>query len=280
MATPSPIAGNENFTLVENAANQFQNMQVAFEEADEMKVQRMTVYDENLAKEVVGIGTIYTVTGYAPNAVNVNEFGTLTAGNGLFLNRQPKQLAATAVTDPQLLHLPAGAVIVGMRLTNNGVPMTGTAGSTLNVGTEEWAAVAVGSNNLANLTGTGASAFPLNSGVNSQAGVKFFAGEPAITTTTTTTAPTPTGLTVDTTTSNATQPVDGTLTLTSVSTSTVTNMTLGTAGIDMNSGPDGVLVTAPATEVSVFLNTQNLLTGDLAVKLWYLAATEVPGDRP
>lgn len=281
MATPSPIAGNENFTLVENAANQFQNMQVAFEEADEMKVQRMTVYDENLAKEVVGVGTIYTVTGYAPNDPTLHEFSTLTAGNGLFLNRQPKQPAATAVTDPQLLHLPAGAVVVGMRLTNNGVPITGVAGSTLNIGTEAWAAAAVGSTNLANLTGTGASPFPLNSGVNSQGGVKFFAGEPAITTTTTTTAPNPTGLTVTVAGPlPETVSVDGALTLTSVSTSTVTNMTLGTAGIDMNSGPDGVLVTAPATEVSVFLNTQNLLSGDLAVKLWYISSTEVPGDRP
>jgi hypothetical protein len=267
MATPSPIAGNENFTLVENAANQFQNMQVAFEEADEMKVQRMTVYDENLAKEVVGIGTIYTVTGYAPNAVNVNEFGTLTSGNGLFLNRQPKQPAATAVTDPQLLHLPAGAVIVGMRLTNNGVPMTGVANSTLNVGTEAWAAAAVGSTNLANATPTGASASPLNSGVNSKGGVKFFAGEPKIT--------------VDT--SALQVSVSGgaeTVNVTGTANADITNMTLGTKGIDMNSGVNGVLVTAPATEVSVFLNAQNLVTGDLAVKLWYLADTEVPGDRP
>jgi len=269
MATPSPIAGNENFTLVENAANQFQNMQVAFEEADEMKVQRMTVYDENLAKEVVGIGTIYTVTGYAPNAVNVNEFGTLTLGNGLFLNRQPKQPAATAVTDPQLLHLPAGAVIVGMRITNNNVPLLGLAGSTINIGTEAWAAAAVGNNNLANATPTGATPFGgSDTGVNSKAGVKFFAGEPKIT--------------VDTSALQVTinGPIPETANVIGTATATIDNMTLGTKGIDMNSGPHGVVVTAPATEVSVFLNTENIDQGDLAVKLWYLADTEVPGDRP
>lgn len=268
MATPIPIAGNESFTLVENAANQLQNMQVAFEEADEMKVQRMTVYDENLAKEIVGRGTVYTVTGYAPNAVNVNEFGTLTAGNGLFLNRQPKQASATSVSSPQLLHLPAGAVIVGMRLTNNGVPLVGTGGSTLNIGTEAWAPVVVGNNNLASGTGTGASPIPLNSGVNSQGGVKFFAGEPTITVNTT-------GLSV-----TVSSPLPETVSVSGTATAGVSNMTLGTAGMDMNSGSDGVLVTGPATEVSVFLNTQNLTAGDLAVKLWYLTDTEVPGDRP
>lgn len=255
------IAGNENFTLVEDAAGVFQNLQTSFEQSVESKIGKLTVYDENFAKEVVGLGTIFTVTGYAPD-----NFGTTSKDGGVFLNILPHNKSATSVDDKQLLHLPDGARIIAMRITNNGTTITGTAGSTINIDCQGWAAGAPIGNRLANGTPTGAGAVEAI-GVNSPAGVKFWPAKHTVTATSTFNY-------------DMNSPADSTV-------ATVINgpeMTLGTVGEDQGrddlTPPNSVLVTPTTREVGILVNNQSLTGGDLAVKLWYIAPTEVPGDRP
>lgn len=251
------IAGNENFTLVENAAGVFQNLQTSFEQSVESKIENLTVYDENFAKEVVGLGTIFTVTGYAPD-----NFGTTAKDNGVFLNILPGNKPATSVEDKQLLHLPVGARVIAMRITNNGTNITGVPGSTINIDCQQWVAGAPNGNRLANGTPTGAATA---TGVNSPAGVKFWPAKHAATGTFDYPADTSQGVTQSVT-------VD------------LPQMTLGTVGEDQAradlSPPNSVLVTNTTREVGVLVNNESLTGGDLAVKLWYIAPTEVPGDRP
>lgn len=226
------MAGNENFTLVENSAGVLQNLQTTSEQSVESKIQKLTVYDENFAKEVVGLGTIYTVTGYAPD-----NFGTTGGGHGVFLNRVPKGPAATSATADQLLLLPNGATIIGMRITNNGTTITGNAGSSLNIDCQDWTETsnAVGGSRLALQTPTGANGTTGEPrGVNSAAGVKFWPAN-----------------------------------------FTASGMTLGSAGQDQGSTylskADSVVVTESTRHVGVLVNSQALTAGDLAVKLWYIA---------
>lgn len=254
----SSIAGNENFTLVENAAGQFQSLNVSYEQATEMKVENITVGDENFAKEVVGLGTVYTVTGYAPTT-----FGTTAATAGVFLNIQPNNLPATSATSSQLLHLPTGAEIIGMRLTNNGTAIASGGAATLSIANQAWSAGAPAGTTLANLTLVGAGAA---TGVNSPAGVKFWPAAHIATATGTFNYPAGAYPATDA------QPVTVTVTL--------PRMTLGTAGEDQATAAAGVAVTATTREVGVLVNTAALTAGDLAVKLWYIAPTEIPGDRP
>jgi hypothetical protein len=246
------IAGNESFTLVENAAGVFQNLNVSYEQVNEMKVETITVGDENFAKEVVGLGTVYTVTGYAPTT-----FGTTASGSGVFLNIQPSNLPATSATSPQLLHLPTGAEIIAMRLTNNGTAITSGGTPTLSIANQAWSASAPSGTTLANLTACGAGAA---TGVNSPAGVKFW----------------PSNLTAQ---GSFDYPA-GTYPASATQTVTVTlpRMTLGTAGEDQAVGASGVSVTSTTNEVGVLVNTAALTAGDLAVKLWYIAPTEIPGN--
>jgi hypothetical protein len=254
----SSIAGNENFTLVENAAGQFQSLNVSYQQATEMKVESITVGDENFAKEVVGLGTVYTVTGYAPTT-----FGTTAATAGVFLNIQPNNLPATSATSSQLLHLPTGAEIIGMRITNNGTPITSAGAPTLSIANQAWSASAPAGTTLANLTSCGAGAA---TGVNSPAGVKFWPAAHIASATGTFDYP------------SGTYPEDQTQAVTV--TVTLPRMTLGTAGEDQATAAAGVAVTATTREVGVLVNTAALTAGDLAVKLWYIAPTEIPGDRP
>lgn len=254
----SAIAGNENFSLVENAAGVFQNLSVSFEQANEMKVENLTVYDENFANEVPGLGTVYTVTGYAPTT-----FGTTDASNGVFLNRKPANLPATAATDQILLTLPEGAEIIAMRLTNNGTAITSAGAPTLQISNQAWTAGAPSGFALANGTSCGAGAA---TGVNSPAGVKFWPAAHIATATGTFDYPAgvyPAG---------DTQPVDVDVTL--------SRMTLGTEGEDQATGAAGVTVGAATRYVGVRVNAAALTGGDLAVKLWYVAPTSYPGDRP
>ena len=249
----SSIAGNESFSLVENAAGVFQNLSVSFEQAAEMKVENLTVYDENFANEVPGLGTVYTVTGYAPTT-----FGTTGAGAGVFLNRKPANLPATAETDKILLTLPVGAEIIAMRLTNNGTAITSGGAPTLNISNQAWSAGAPSGFALANGTSCGAGAA---TGVNSPAGVKFWPA--AHIASGTFTYPNPA-------TPGAVQAVAVTL----------PQMTLGTAGEDQATGAAGVTVGAATRYIGVLVNAAALTAGDLAVKLWYVAPTAYPGDRP
>jgi hypothetical protein len=255
----SAIAGNENFTLVENAAGVFQNLQTSFEQSVESKIEKLTVYDENFAKEVVGLGTIFTVTGYAPD-----NFGTTAKNGGVFLNILPQNKPATSVDDKQLLHLPDGARIIAMRITNNGTTITGTSGSTIDIDCQGWTAGAISGNRLANDTPTGAGGA---TGVNSPAGVKFWPAKHTVTASSTFNY-------------NAGEPTTSTVT----TTINGPEMTLGTVGEDQGredlSPPNSVVVTPTTREVGVLVNNESLTAGDLAVKLWYIAPTEVPGDRP
>lgn len=257
------IAGNENFTLVEDAAGVFQNLQTSFEQSVESKIGKLTVYDENFAKEVIGLGTIFTVTGYAPD-----NFGTTAKDGGVFLNILPHNKPATSVDDKQLLHLPDGARIIAMRITNNGTTITGTTGSTINIDCQGWAAGAPTGSRLANGTPTGAGEVDAI-GVNSPAGVKFWPAKHTVTGGGTFTYPDP-----------ATPGKEQAVTV-NVS---LSQMTLGTVGEDQGrddlTPPNSVLVTPTTREVGVLVNNQSLTGGDLAVKLWYIAPTEVPGDRP
>ena len=252
------IAGNENFTLVENSAGVLQNLQTSFEQSVESRIQNLTVYDENFAKEVVGLGTIFTVTGYAPD-----NFGTAKKNGGVFLNRVPNNKAATAVTDSQLLHLPIGARIIAMRITNNGTKITGPAGppaSEVNIDCQAWSASGPSGDRLAKGTATGAEATAAASvrGINSPAGVKFW---PA----------------AHESEGNFTYPDQADYPRNTQQSVTVTSnhMTLGTKGEEQGrddlAPKNSVVVTPDTREVGVHLLNQDLSTGDLAAKLWYIA---------
>lgn len=247
------IAGNENFTMVENSAGVFQNIQSSSEQIVESNIQNLTVYDENFANEVVGLGTIKTVTGYAPT-----NFGTLTNGQGVLLNRLPKQAAATSETDDQLLKLPVGARIIGMRLTNNGTkirsPSGTVGGSTVSLSMQEWieTPAPLSGDSLAKETPTGANEETKLRGVNSPAGVKFW----------------PTVLKSTGTVTNTT---------TGAVTVMTSRMTLGTTGEEQGGGGDdeqensSVLVEEGKQFVGVQLALYPNEKGDLAAKLWYIA---------
>jgi hypothetical protein len=253
MSTHS-IAGNENFTLVENAAGVFQNLNVAYEQATELTVENITVGDENLAKEVVGLGTVYTVTGYAPVG-----FATTAAAAGVYLNTRPHNLPATSAAAPQLLHLPIGAEIIGMRLTNNGTAITSSGPANLSIANQAWSTAAPSGNSLAKETLCG-----VGTGVNSPAGVKFWPAAHVATATADFIYPDPVN-------PGDTQNVNVTVNL--------PRMTLGTAGEDQATAAAGVSVNAATREVGVLVS-DTLTAGDLAVKLWYIAPTEFAGNRP
>lgn len=240
------IAGNENFTMVENSAGVFQNIQSSSEQIVESNIQNLTVYDENFANEVVGLGTIKTVTGYAPTNFPA------AANTGSFLNRLPKQPAATSETDDQLLKLPVGARIIGMRLTNNGTTLTGL-GSAVNIGCAAWETdrTLINQDNLAKSTPTGGNNTILR-GINAPAGVKFWPGTLRSK-------------------GSATPDTEGNITV-------YTNrMTLGTEGEQQGGGEDpfqedsSVLVEEGKQFIGVTPILQEITGGDLAAKLWYIA---------
>jgi hypothetical protein len=108
--TTQPIAGNQNFTVITNAAAQL----------SELNVGKLAVADGRL--------TEFTVIGYAPNG-----FGTAAVGTKLNLNNAPGKDQAVSTTDPNLLRLPKRVKVLSAYATNNGTTITGS-GAQLDVG--------------------------------------------------------------------------------------------------------------------------------------------------
>ena len=127
--TTQPIAGNQNFTVITNAAAQL----------SELNVGKLAVADGRLPE--------FTVTGYAPTG-----FANAASGAKLNLNNAPGKPQATATTDPNLLRLPKGVKVISAYVTNNGTTITSGGAATLTVGL---AALAASPSAPAALTATG-----------------------------------------------------------------------------------------------------------------------------
>ena len=110
--TTQPIAGNQNFSVITNAAAQL----------SELNVGKIT------AASIDGKFTEYTVTGYAPTG-----FASAAVGAKLNLNKAPGLPQATVVTDPNLLRIPSGLLSVSAYANNNGTTITST-GATFDLG--------------------------------------------------------------------------------------------------------------------------------------------------
>ena len=122
----NPISGNQFFTRVENIAGQLTNLN-----ASVASVGSLTVGGAMSAGSAVLTGTNQssTVVGYAPAS-----FATGAISSIHNLMTAPGLGAATVVTDPNLLHLPAGAVVDRVVVTNNGTTVVG--GTSFTVGTK------------------------------------------------------------------------------------------------------------------------------------------------
>ena len=110
--TTQPIAGNQNFSVITNAAAQL----------SELNVGKLTT------SSIDGKFTEYTVTGYAPTG-----FASAAVGAKLNLNKAPGLPQASAPTDPNLLRIPKRVKLVSAYTTNNGTTIVGS-GATLDVG--------------------------------------------------------------------------------------------------------------------------------------------------
>ena len=121
------VSGNQFFTRVENIAGQLTNLN-----ASVASVGSLTVGGAMSAGSAVLTGTNQssTVVGYAPTS-----FATGAISSIHNLMTAPGLGAATVVTDPNLLHLPAGAVVDRVVVTNNGTTVVG--GTSFTVGTKD-----------------------------------------------------------------------------------------------------------------------------------------------
>jgi len=136
MSVPDPVNGNANFTTVTNQANQVEVLDVSRIKVTDLLGGDATLNSLANVTAVPGLGTLKTVVGYAPTGFNVTP-----SGSGVFLNTTEGQAPALVSTDQGLLVLPAGAVILSMRVTNNGTTLAG-AGANFDIATQAWTATA------------------------------------------------------------------------------------------------------------------------------------------
>ena len=111
--TTQPIAGNQSFTGITNAAAQL----------SELNVGRITT------ASIDGKLTEFTLVGYAPT-----DFATAADGAVFNLNKAPGLPQATVTTDANLLRIPKRAALVSAYTTNNGTTITSSSGALLKVG--------------------------------------------------------------------------------------------------------------------------------------------------
>lgn len=136
MSVPDPVNGNANFITVTNKANQVEVLDVSRIKVTDLLGGNATLNSLANVTAVPGLGTLKTVVGYAPTGFNVTP-----SGSGVFLNTTENQAPALVSTDQGLLVLPTGAVILSMRVTNNGTAITG-AGANFDIATQAWTATA------------------------------------------------------------------------------------------------------------------------------------------
>lgn len=137
MSVPDPVNGNANFTTVTNKANQVEVLDVSRIKVTDLLGGDATVNSLANVTAVPGLGTLKTVVGYAPTGFNVTP-----SGSGVFLNTTEGQAPALTAQDQGLLVLPAGAVILSMRVTNNGTAITSGGGANFDIATQAWTATA------------------------------------------------------------------------------------------------------------------------------------------
>jgi len=143
MATP--IAGNNNFTKVENLVGSLTTLTVKNAKLSSLDVDgSVSVGLLNQHNALPGLGSLHQVVGYAPVG-----FSTAAINQIHFLNSVPNSAAATSVNSPQLLLLPEGAKVVGAVVTNNGVTITNSGSSTYDISSEVWSASPAAAGNIA-----------------------------------------------------------------------------------------------------------------------------------
>ena len=111
--TTQPIAGNQSFTGITNAAAQL----------SELNVGRITT------ASIDGKLTEFTLVGYAPT-----DFATAADGAVFNLNKAPGLPQATPTATANLLRIPKRAALVSAYVTNNGTTITSSGGAFLRVG--------------------------------------------------------------------------------------------------------------------------------------------------
>lgn len=131
MATP--IAGNQNYTKVDNIAAPVSTLNAGQLKVSTLEAGQVTagLLHQEFARP--GLGSLRQAVAYAPSG-----FATAGASSVHFLNNSPNSAAATSASDPQLFLLPAGATVVDILLTNNGTTVAG--GTTFDLGTLVWTA--------------------------------------------------------------------------------------------------------------------------------------------
>ena len=130
-----PVAGNEAFADVRNVANQTKSLIIGDElSGDTFTTDKLTV--PVISQNFGTGGSIQQFIAYAPT-----EFATLASGGPkLYFNRKPGQPQALSADDPNLVVLPICHVLE-CRITNNGTPLTLSAGTTFVIGTDNTPAV-------------------------------------------------------------------------------------------------------------------------------------------
>ena len=119
MTTPGPIAGNQNFHPIVNLAGFLSNIST-----DEASIAN-NLY---LGGHNNGQMPVRTLIGYAPTSFGTGTLGTFP------INNAPNLPQATALTDPQLLHFPQGALLLEVTATNNDTTITSVGVPLLDLG--------------------------------------------------------------------------------------------------------------------------------------------------
>jgi hypothetical protein len=134
-----PIAGNQNFTKVENLAGQLSLAKIGEAKVNKLQANSVASSVSMLLPSSADVKTLNVV---APTA-----FATLAAGATLPVVLAGNTATPTASTDAANATLPEGSVIVAVEFSNNGVTVAGTSDLDLGI-----AGFNTGSNNLVKTT--------------------------------------------------------------------------------------------------------------------------------
>lgn len=133
---PDAIAGNQNFTQIQNLAGQVARLDV-----NDLSTQSVAVNELNLQgtfsdTDAYPGAVLHRVVGYAPTS-----FVGTKHDEGFFLNKAAGLAKAANANAVQLLTLPVGAKIVRARLTNNGtfITATGATAAVADIAIQAWA---------------------------------------------------------------------------------------------------------------------------------------------
>lgn len=130
---PDAIAGNQNFTQIQNLAGQVAHLDVNDLSSQSVAVNELNLQGTFSDTDAYPGAVLHRVVGYAPTS-----FVGTKHTKGFFLNKAAGLAKAANANAVQLLTLPVGAKIVRARLTNNGTFITASASAVADVGVQAW----------------------------------------------------------------------------------------------------------------------------------------------